>query len=303
MLSTSTKGAEMTLAIDHAGTTTRERRSRSARSVKWQSWSFRLFLAGFVALIASAWGGIVAFVGPTFGFSADGTGSWHWDLSHALLALIPGAMGCVVGVALMGYSRSRSRTFLGLGVIGLLAVVSGAWFAIGPLAWPVLYGSRSYFVGATPLRELAYLVGYSLGPALILAVAGGIAWGSETAVGASAYQGATTEDAAPADAPAEVAPAAAAVAPAVPTAAPAPPGPAASTPAPAPAAVPEAPFAPTEAEPRAAQPGDEAAPVEAADSEVARNEDATAPGDEGAPAGTAGAPAEKGGDDGATMPA
>jgi hypothetical protein len=186
----------MTLAIDHTGTPTRERRSRAAREVRWQSRSFRLFVAGFVALLAAAWGGIVPFVGPTFGFSADGTGAWYWALSHALVALIPGAVGCLVGLSLMGYSMSRSRTFLGLGLIGLLAVASGAWFVIGPFAWPVLYGTKAYFVAANPLRELAYLVGYALGPGLILAIVGGIAWGSETA-SASGY-GAEAADGAPA---------------------------------------------------------------------------------------------------------
>ncbi len=187
----------MTLAIDHTGTTARERRrSHATREVKWHSWSFRLFLAGMVALIVSAWGGIVPFVGPTFGFSADGTGSWYWDLSHALLALIPGAVGCLVGITLMGYSAARSRTSVGLGLIGVLAVASGAWFAIGPLAWPVLYGTKAYFLNASPLRELAYVVGYALGPGLILAVVGGIAWGSETV--APGYAAETSQEVAPA---------------------------------------------------------------------------------------------------------
>ena len=59
----------MTLAIGHAGTTTRQRR-HTGREAKWQSWSSRLFVPGFAALLASAWEGIVPFVGPAFGFSA-----------------------------------------------------------------------------------------------------------------------------------------------------------------------------------------------------------------------------------------
>ncbi len=214
----------MTLAIDQPGTTARERRrSHAAREVRWHSWSFRLFLAGFVALIVSVWGGIVPFVGPTFGFTADGTGSWYWDLSHALLALIPGAAGCLVGITLMGYSAARRRTFVGLGFIGLLAVASGAWFAIGPLAWPVLYGTKAYFLNASPLRELAYVVGYALGPGLILAVVGGIAWGSETVAPGYGAEGSEEVDPAgvsavrPVPVP-EAAPAAATVTPTAPPA-------------------------------------------------------------------------------------
>ena len=44
-----------------------------------------LILGGFLALLLSAWAGIVPFVGPSFGFSADGTASWTWNLVHGLL--------------------------------------------------------------------------------------------------------------------------------------------------------------------------------------------------------------------------
>ena len=44
---------------------------------------------------------------------------------------------------------------------GLLAVMAGAWFVVGPLARPVLSTTGSYFVIASPLRELAFQIGYS----------------------------------------------------------------------------------------------------------------------------------------------
>ena len=43
-----------------------------------------LILGGFLALLLSAWAGIVPFIGPSFGFSADGTASWTWNLVHGL---------------------------------------------------------------------------------------------------------------------------------------------------------------------------------------------------------------------------
>ncbi|MGH9304537.1 MAG: hypothetical protein ACRDZ5_09020, partial [Acidimicrobiales bacterium] len=52
----------------------------------------------------------------------------------------------------------------------------GAWFVIGPLAWPVLEGAH-VFVGASPLVELTYWIGYSLGPGLLLAMLGGLSMG------------------------------------------------------------------------------------------------------------------------------
>ena len=50
-----------------------------------------LLLAGIVALVIAAWGGIVPYVGPTFGYGATGTGAWTWNYSHLVLGLAPGA--------------------------------------------------------------------------------------------------------------------------------------------------------------------------------------------------------------------
>ncbi len=54
--------------------------------------------AGVVAVLVSAWGGLVPYIGPLFNFSGDGTGSWHWNLAHAVLALVPGAAGVLLGL-------------------------------------------------------------------------------------------------------------------------------------------------------------------------------------------------------------
>ena len=133
---------------------------------------------GLVALVASAWGGIVPYVGPTFGFSGDGLGSWHWNLSHAVLALIPGAIGTLFALSLMGRTAAGATARrVGLTFGGLLAVASGAWFVVGPLAWPILVTGGHYFVTSSPLGELEYQVGYALGPGLILAASGAFAMG------------------------------------------------------------------------------------------------------------------------------
>ena len=143
-----------------------------------RSTSISLGMVGFIALVASAWGGIVPFVGPTFGFSADGAGSWHWELSHVVLGLIPGALGCLVALTLMAPANATvTRRRLSLSTAGIVGIASGAWFVIGPLAWPVLVNTHSYFVAATPLRVLEYQVGYALGPGLILVMCSAFAVG------------------------------------------------------------------------------------------------------------------------------
>ena len=137
---------------------------------------FGVATAGLLAVLVSAWGGLVPYVGPAFGFSGDGTSSWHWSLSHSVLALIPGAAGVILGLFVMGAARATAvtRGRLTLAMAGTLLMICGAWFAIGPLAWPVIYHGDTYFVqSASHLRFLAYDVGYAIGTGLILVGCGG----------------------------------------------------------------------------------------------------------------------------------
>jgi hypothetical protein len=140
---------------------------------------FGVATVGLIALLVSAWGGIVAYVGPIFGFSGDGSASWTWNLAHSLLALIPGAAGVLLGLFVMGAARRTTvaRGRLSLGSAGVLLIVCGAWFAIGPLAWPVLDHGDYFVRSVTPLRFLAYDVGYAIGTGLILVGCGGFVSG------------------------------------------------------------------------------------------------------------------------------
>ena len=130
--------------------------------------------AGVVAILVSAWGGIVPYVGPLFGYSGDGSGSWHWSLAHAILALVPGVVGVLLGFFVLAESRGVTvgRGRLSLATAGTLLMACGAWFAIGPLAWPVISNGGTYFVAGTHLRILAYELGYSIGTGIVLVICG-----------------------------------------------------------------------------------------------------------------------------------
>jgi hypothetical protein len=130
--------------------------------------------AGVVAVLASAWGGIVPYVGPLFGFSADGAGSWHWSLAHTVLFLVPGAVGVLLGMFVIAESRGVTvgKGRLSLATAGALLILCGAWFAIGSYAWPVLNHSGTYFASASAKRFLTYELGYSVGVGLVLVMCG-----------------------------------------------------------------------------------------------------------------------------------
>lgn len=143
---------------------------------------FGLAMTGLFLIAISAWGAIVPFLGPTFGYSADGAGSWHWSLTHAVVSVAPGAVGVVVGLMVVGSFRGIvvGRGRLSLAGAGLIVLVSGAWFAAAPWAWPVIDNTRAYFAAAAPLRTLANISGYALGPGLLAAGCGAffLGWAS-----------------------------------------------------------------------------------------------------------------------------
>ena len=62
------------------------------------------------------------------------------------------------------------------GLAGFLVVLCGAWLAIGPLAWPLLE-SGGVFTGGSVWHDFLTRLGYSYGPAVILAMLGGMATG------------------------------------------------------------------------------------------------------------------------------
>jgi hypothetical protein len=134
---------------------------------------------GLLTVLIGAWGGIVPFVGPLFGFGATGTPSWDWTLAHTLLWLVPGAVAVFMGLLMMtqapGVSSGIARG--APWIIGFMAVLCGAWFAFGPILWPALESAHVPFVAAGPFHTALYWIGYSLGPGVILAMLGGCAMG------------------------------------------------------------------------------------------------------------------------------
>jgi hypothetical protein len=136
-----------------------------------------LILGGFIALLLSAWAGMVPFVGPTFGFSPDGAPSWTWNEVHVFGALVPGVIGVLACLLLITSARRPTGTLapVSLAASGFIVFLCGAWFAVVPVLWPALVGS--YFHAASPTLTLAYWLAVAVGPGVLLAAFGGFAMG------------------------------------------------------------------------------------------------------------------------------
>lgn len=134
-----------------------------------------LGFVGLLAILIGAWGGIVPYIGPTFGYHSNATGSWYWDWQNSLLHLIPGAVTVLMGLWLWGMAARTRRGSgrFGSGLAALVLMATGAWFVLGPVVWPIFY-STPVFGPASPIHNFLNQLGYNLGPGVIIAALGGM---------------------------------------------------------------------------------------------------------------------------------
>lgn len=126
-------------------------------------------LGGFIVL-AGAWGGIVPFAGPLFGYPMPPGGSlpaWQWSASHLELHLLP-AIAVIIG----GAGVVASRRHVAAVASAALALLGGAWFVLAPsvsTAWLTRGGGGA---GTPPSTFMSVItpVGYHYGTGLLIAV-------------------------------------------------------------------------------------------------------------------------------------
>jgi len=125
--------------------------------------------SGLLLVVLGIWGGLVPFIGPYFHYSFGSTATWHFTTNRLWLDVLPG-----VAVVLGGLGLMRAGHRISGGTASWIAIVGGAWFAVGP-AVSLLWEHSSGPIGA-PLygstRRMLELVGYFYGlGALVVALA------------------------------------------------------------------------------------------------------------------------------------
>lgn len=84
--------------------------------------------SGLLVVLLGAWGGLVPFIGPQFGYAYTPDATWTMTWGRLWLEVVPGAVAVLGGLLLIG-SRHRA-----IGVwAGWLSALAGAWFALGPI--------------------------------------------------------------------------------------------------------------------------------------------------------------------------
>lgn len=135
----------------------------------------RARVAGALLLIVGAWGALVPFIGPTFGYTMGSAHAWAWTESHATLHFAPGAATMIGALFLLGGRGVSQR--LGAG----LAAVAGTWFLIGPALHPIWAGSGMGMMGmmsGSATSNALSDIGYHYGTGAAIALLAGYAWGA-----------------------------------------------------------------------------------------------------------------------------
>lgn len=125
-------------------------------------------LSGLLVIALGIWGGLIPFIGPWFHYAFGNYKAWHVTSSRIWLDIVPGVVAIIGGWLLLTSAR-RTSGLIG----GWLAVLAGAWFAMGP-EFSLWWHKQGNPIGAPTgghVRQALELIGYFTGVgALIIAL-------------------------------------------------------------------------------------------------------------------------------------
>ncbi len=102
-------------------------------------------VSGTLLVLLGAWGAIIPFVGPYFGYAYTPDKAWAYTSGRLWLSVLPGAAAFVGGLLVVVSERAA--------VAGaLLAALGGAWFVIGQPVTALAVTSGSISAG-TPVTS------------------------------------------------------------------------------------------------------------------------------------------------------
>lgn len=132
---------------------------------------------GFVILILGAWGAVLPFAGPSFGYPmppGSHMPAWLWTASHAELHVAAGGAAFIGGALLLaGANRRLAR------IGGWIALLGGTWFVLGPIFSPAFLGGGGGFLSgptSTFMRVVTPL-GYHYGTGLVIVLLSALSLG------------------------------------------------------------------------------------------------------------------------------
>lgn len=128
---------------------------------------------GVVLLLLGAWGALVPYAGPAFGYAMGDTPAWTWTEGRATMHLLPGLVA-ILGAALL-ISQQRGLQKVGAS----LAAAGGIWFLIAPTLHPLWAGQSmgGMSMGGSAWYNALVSLGYHYGTGTLIAVLAAYALG------------------------------------------------------------------------------------------------------------------------------
>lgn len=129
---------------------------------------------GLLVALLGIWGGIIPFVGPYFSYAYTPDKAWTYNTGRLWLEILPGA-GALLGGLLIMVAGSRQLAIFG----SLLAIASGAWFALGNVLAPLWTAANPAGVPVSTgtamraLEEVGFFTGLGVVIVLIAAAVAG----------------------------------------------------------------------------------------------------------------------------------
>lgn len=81
-------------------------------------------VSGCLLILLGAWGALVPFIGPYFGYFYGPDKTWLYNSGRLWLSVLPGAAAFLGGLIVLAMPRASAPA-------ALLAVLGGVWFVIG----------------------------------------------------------------------------------------------------------------------------------------------------------------------------
>ena len=134
---------------------------------------------GLLVALLGIWGGVIAFVGPYFNYAYTPDKAWTYTSGRLWLEILPGA-GALLGGLLMMAARSRHVALFG----SLVAIASGAWFALGNVFAPLwtVAGPAGGPASTSTLMRVLEQVGFFTGLGVVIVLIAAVVAGRVTAV-------------------------------------------------------------------------------------------------------------------------
>jgi hypothetical protein len=160
----------------------------SGRVAMWRVPRTRGAASGILLVLLGAWGALVPFVGPHFGYAYTPNATWTMTAGRLWLEVVPGAVAVIGGLILIG-SASRA---IGLWA-GWLTAVAGAWFAIGPVLSRLWAGQPQPGspVGGSTVTGVVEEIGFFTGLGVVIVFLAATALGRFSVIGVKEHMVAT----------------------------------------------------------------------------------------------------------------